>query len=250
MIARILIFIKHNVPFIWVLIDILNTFFFRLLYKKRFRQVADDVIAHAELPGYVFRWLEKNDLPKLERLLKGQPEQRVACFKPHGFDIKSLEALHANPAFLMMGVFDGNRMAGYFFLRCFWNRKCFVGRLVDASYEGKGLGRAMNGILYPIAWQMGFRCLSTISKNNSAVIRSHAGNPSLRILKELANDYLLVEFVQIETQDGKTKNMKRSGIPINIGTRPGRWGDGVGERLYDDSMERTLKLDSYSKPVR
>jgi hypothetical protein len=105
-------------------------------------------------------------------------------------------AVYPNPAFLMMGVFDGSRLAGYFFLRCFWNKKCFVGRLVDAPYEGKGLGRAMNGILYPIAWQMGFRCLSTISKNNRDVMRSHAGNPAMRVLKELADDYLLVEFVQ------------------------------------------------------
>ena len=196
MIARILLFIKHNVPFIWRIIDRLNTFLFRLLYGKRIRQVSDELIARAVLPGYGFRRLEENDLPELERFLGSQPVQRVAFFKPHGFDRKPLEVVYANPAFLMMGVFDGSRLAGYFFLRCFWNKKCFVGRLVDAPYEGKGLGRAMNGILYPIAWQMGFRCLSTISKNNRDVMRSHAGNPTMRIVKDLAGDYMLVEFVQ------------------------------------------------------
>ena len=194
--TKFLIYLKHHVPFIWKMVEGINAFLFRLLYSKRFRQAADEVIACADLPGYVFRQLEKNDLPELERLLGSQPGERTAFFKPHGFDRKSLEAVYANPAFLMMGVFDGSRMAGYFFLRCFWNKKCFVGRLVDAPYEGKGVGRAMNGILYPIAWQMGFRCLSTISKNNRDVMRSHARNQSVRKVKDLAGGYMLVEFVK------------------------------------------------------
>nr|MBD3621329.1 hypothetical protein [Sunxiuqinia sp.] len=197
-----LIYLKHHVPFIWKMVEILNSLLFRLLYGQRIRQVVGEVIARSELPGYVFRRLEKNDLPELERLLRSQPAEKVAFFKPHGFGRKSLEAVYANPAFPMMGVFDGSRMAGYFFLRCFWNKKCFVGRLVDTPYEGRGLGRAMNGILYPIAWQMGFRCLSTISKNNRDVMRSHAGNPAMRIVKELSGDYMLVEFVDVKLTNG------------------------------------------------
>lgn len=191
-----LIYLKHHVPFIWKLVEVLNAFLFWLLYGKKFIEVSDEVIAKAQLRGYFFRRLEKNDLPELERLLKGQPAQRVVYFKPHGFDRKSIERVYSNPAFLMLGVFDGNRLAGYFFLRCFWNRKCFVGRLIDASHEGIGVGRAMNSILYPIAWQMGFRCLSTVSKNNGDVMRSHANNPAMHVLKELADNYLLVEFVK------------------------------------------------------
>lgn len=96
----------------------------------------------------------------------------------------------------MMGVFDKKRLVGYFFLRCFWNRKCFVGRLIDEPYEGKGIGRVMNHIMYNIGWNAGFRVLSTISKKNHLVMKSHANNPSMVVLKELDNDYLLVEFVK------------------------------------------------------
>ena len=94
----------------------------------------------------------------------------------------------------MMGVFKDNEIAGYFFLRCFWNRKCFVGRLIDESHEGQGIGRVMNSIMYNSAWKSNFRCLSTISKNNFSVMRSHANNKTMKILRELENDYLLVEF--------------------------------------------------------
>ena len=54
----------------------------------------------------------------------------------------------------------------------------------------------MNFIMYETAWRMGFRCLSTISRNNIAVMRAHAKNPTMVVLKELSNDYLLVEFVR------------------------------------------------------
>jgi hypothetical protein len=96
----------------------------------------------------------------------------------------------------MMGVFEKDKLVGYFFLRCFWNRKCFVGRLIDYNYRGKGIGWIMNNIMYNVAWDSGFRCLSTISRNNKAVMTAHSRNPAMIILKELQNDYMLVEFVR------------------------------------------------------
>jgi len=96
----------------------------------------------------------------------------------------------------MMGAFANERLIGYFFLRFFANRKCFVGRLIDADSRGKGIGQIMNNIMYETAWRLGFRCLSTISNNNKAVIGAHAKNPAMVVLKELPNEYLLVEFVR------------------------------------------------------
>jgi RimJ/RimL family protein N-acetyltransferase len=100
----------------------------------------------------------------------------------------------------MMGAFDGERMIGYFFLRFFANKKCFVGRIIDKDYRGKGVGLTMNKIMYETAWGMFFRCYSTISNNNKAVIKAHAKNSSMKIRKELANDYLLVEFIREKNQ--------------------------------------------------
>ena len=71
-----------------------------------------------------------------------------------------------------------------------------MGRLIDTNYRGKGIGEVMNSIMYDTAWKMHFRCLSTISRNNTAVMRAHAKNGHVVILKELRDDYLLVEFVE------------------------------------------------------
>ena len=195
---RVLIYIKHHLNFLWCCIDWLNSVLFRLLHGKKFYYVTKNVIASHALSGFDFRLIKSGDLKNLQIFLSAQPSGRIAFFKPHGFDKKTLQKVFANPAFLMMAVFDGPRMAGYFFLRCFWNKKCFVGRLIDKSYEGKGIGRIMNEIMYHAAWESGFRCFSTISRNNKLVMKSHSKNKNIKELKELDDDYILIEFVKPE----------------------------------------------------
>ncbi len=196
MIVRILLYIKHHLSFFWQLIELINAYLFNLLYGRRFKEVIPIVINESSLSGFSFRQLAVQEIPALHALIYKQVSGRLDYFKPHGFDIKSLQKTFKNPSFLMMGVFDGPHLVGYFFLRCFWNRKCFVGRLIDQPYEGKGIGRVMNSIMYNIGWRSGFRVLSTISKNNHLVMKSHANNPLMVILKELDNDFLFVEFVE------------------------------------------------------
>ena len=194
--TRLLIFIKHRLPFIWRGIDWLNSLLFRLLHGDRIEREAERCFREFTLQGYHFRALNANDLDQISNLLGRQTPGRLDYFKPHGFDRESLERVARNPSFLMFGVFSDQRLVGYFFLRCFWNRKCFVGRLIDEPHERKGIGRVMNQILYNTAWRSKFRCLTTVSRNNALVMRSHANNPTFKVLKELPNDYLFVEFVQ------------------------------------------------------
>lgn len=202
MLVRILIYIKHHLSFIWQLIEGLNAFLFQVLHGRRFKSVVSEVIQDFGLTGYTFRQLDANDLPALHSLINKQASGRLDYFKPHGFDEKSLQKAYKNPSFLMMGAFEGPQLVGYFFLRCFWNRKCFVGRLIDQPYEGKGIGRVMNSIMYNIGWRSGFRVLSTISKNNHLVMKSHANNQLMVVLKELDNDFLFVEFVEKKEKTG------------------------------------------------
>jgi hypothetical protein len=194
--VRLLLYIKHHLGFLWQLLERTNAILFSILYSKKLDTICNRVLQDFSLTGYVFRVLTGKDIPELERLITSQGNERLNYFNPHGFDEASLLKVSRNPAFLMMGVFEGPQLVGYFFLRFFWNRKCFVGRLIDEPYEGKGIGRVMNNIMYNIGWRMGFRVMSTISKNNRLVMRSHANNHTMVVLKELADDYLLVEFVE------------------------------------------------------
>ncbi len=171
---KILIYIKHNLPFIWQTIECLNAILFRILYSRKFYQSIIWAFNEFKLPGFEFRLLNSTDSCKIIDLTDKQASGRLDYFKPHKFDLNTLKKLNANPAFFLMGAFEKGELVGYFFLRCFWNRKCFVGRLIDEPFEGKGIGRTMNTIMYSIAWKSNFRCLSTISKNNKAVMRSLA----------------------------------------------------------------------------
>jgi RimJ/RimL family protein N-acetyltransferase len=192
---RILIFIKHNLVFIWKIIEWGNGVLFSVLYRNILENVLERVFREFTLPPYSFRMLQRQDTEALFNLIKSQKASDLEYFNPHGLEFVSISNQFDNRSFLMMGSFDGKKLVGYFFLRFFTNKKCFVGRLIDRDYRGKGIGPEMNKIMYETAWRMGFRCLSTISRKNTAVMRAHANNKTMVILKELQNDYLLVEFV-------------------------------------------------------
>ena len=190
-----LIFIKHHFAHVWRMIEYFNSNLFSLLYKSSLNNAIYSVFDELVVPSYAYRKLVITDASSLYNLINSQEEADLEYFKPHGFDKKSIISQFFNRSFLMMGVFDNDKLIGYFFLRFFANKKCFVGRLIDRDYRGRGIGKEMNKIMYQIAWRMGFRCLSTISRNNKAVIRAHSNNRTMVLIKELQNDFLLVEFV-------------------------------------------------------
>lgn len=193
---RLLIFIKHHLVFIWRIIEWVNNQLFSILYAGSVYRISDEIIASQSLIPYTFRILGLSDAEPLFELIKSQDPKDLRYFNPHAFDLDSIRRQLKKQSFLMMGAFEEDKIVGYFFLRFFANKKCFVGRLIDKDYRGKGIGPVMNEIMYQTSWKIGFRCLSTISKNNSAVINAHAKNRSMVILKELQDDYMLVEFVK------------------------------------------------------
>ena len=193
---KLLIFIKHHLRFLWIIIENINDYLFSRFYYQNMNSVILMVLKKYTLSDFNIRVLKPEDAYSLYELINTQSDNDLKYFKPHGFDIGSIKKQFGKKAFLMMGVFDNEKLVGYFFLRFFANKKCFVGRLIDKNYRGKGIGNVMNNIMYNIAWGMNFRCLSTISKNNKAVIGAHKKNQNMVVLKELQNDYLLVEFVK------------------------------------------------------
>jgi hypothetical protein len=188
------IFIKHHFSIIWRIIEWGNGFLFSCLYKSSLEQILSNIFQECSKPPFSYRKIDISDCEKLYNMINEQELSDFEYFHPHGFDLPSIRKQFSNRSFLMMGAFEEGTMVGYFFLRFFANRKCFVGRLIHKEFRGKGIGKVMNAIMYEIAWRMGFRCLSTISRKNSAVMRAHAENKNMIVLKELQNNYILIEF--------------------------------------------------------
>ena len=199
---QILLFIIHNLGFIWIIIERVNDLLFYLLYHKRLDRVSREVFKEIQHHSVIFRRISIAESASLYELIRNQPASDLTYFKPHSFELKSIVRQTRKPSFLMMGAFINDSLIGYFFLRLFVNRKCFVGRLIDKNYRGHGIGVTMNRIMYEIAWRMKFRCLSTISRNNHAVMKAHSGNRYMSVLKELKDDYWLVEFLPDNHEEG------------------------------------------------
>ena len=197
-----LIFIKHNFRFLWRIIEQMNGLLFSCFYRKKLEKVLPGVFKEFSRPQFTFRKLELYDTQNLYSIIHNQEDTDLRYFHPHEFDINSIKKKNKKKSFLMMGVMNKEEIVGYFFLRFFTNRTCFVGRIIDKSYRGKGIGLTMNNIMYETAWRMGFRCLSTISRDNKDVMRAHARNPSMIVIKGLRHNYLLVEFVRESRRKG------------------------------------------------
>jgi hypothetical protein len=195
---RLMLFIKHKLGLVWNIIELINNLLFGGLYKSRLEGILTDVFKPFNHGAYHYRRLTIEDAGILCRMINNQPVSDLNYFKPHAFDEHSITKQLRKPSLLLMGTFRDDVIVGYFFLRFFANRKCFVGRLIDKEHRGKGIGLVMNNIMYATAWRMKFRCLSTISLNNNAVIKAHSGNRNMIVLKKLRNDYLLVEFLPVK----------------------------------------------------
>jgi len=193
---KLLLYIKHNLSAIWAIIEWGNSILFTMIYRTALERILPEVFKEFGHDTYTFRRLIPADSEQLYELIKEQSVADLEFFHPHAFDLKSIKKQFNVRAFLMMGVFEESSLTGYFFLRFFANRKCFVGRLIDKNHRGRGIGDVMNKIMYNIAWRMNFRCLSTISRNNKLVMHSHSKNSHIKVIKELKADYLLVEFVR------------------------------------------------------
>ena len=198
MIIRILLWIKHALPDLWRMIEVVNGKIFYIFYGKLLGSIQKSVFKKHSDSQYVFRPLKRNDIEQLSRFLNKQSKDQKKFFNPHSFTISALERLWKNRSFFMMGVFFNDQIIGYFFLRFFINKKCFIGRIVDTDFQRKGIANTMSKIMYDIAWSMSFRCLTTISGENQAIVDLHKGENSFHVLKELPNNYLFVEIMPPE----------------------------------------------------
>jgi RimJ/RimL family protein N-acetyltransferase len=195
---KILISLKKKLPFFWMFIEYSNGLLFNLLFHKQIKKNALIVLKTYINEKYAYRFLTKNDLQALNELFQRQHQEQYKYFKPHKFDKKTLLRLLKNPSFFMFGVFDESKLAGYFFLRCFSNKKSFIGRLIDENYQGQGISKKMGKILLHIAWSSNFRVYATVSRDNIKSIYACQSINNFKIIKELDNNFIYFEYLESE----------------------------------------------------
>jgi len=210
-------------PWLWDLVDMLNSALFQLRYGRELRDLSlelrdlslelrDESLEVRE----GFKVVPMRDIPtgKLVEFFARQPEEAYTFFKPHGFDAKSIEKLQKNKAFLAYVLLDVSKLqdqsdslsskqntlssdaiAGYCFNRSFFHGKGFRGRMVDINYRGKGLGTMMNKLLNEVGFGIGLRLFETVSKKNVASYRSALSASNVKVVEELPHNELFLEIL-------------------------------------------------------
>ena len=68
--------------------------------------------------------------------------------------------------------------------------------MVDIDYRGNGLGTAMNMVLNEIGFGIGLRLFETVSRDNVASYRSAVSASSVKVVKEMPHNELLLEILK------------------------------------------------------
>lgn len=191
---RLIQFARHNLPFIWALIETINAACFRLRYGKKLNKLSD-LCKHEQSSGLSYHIVTDSDVEALADFFRRQPDDAYEFFHPHEFKKKALEKLIKNPSFIMFISKDANQIVGYAFMRCFMNGKAFRGKIVDINYRGKGIAKTFGNLMTKSADALGIGLFGTISKVNVASMASSKAVNEIRIIEELPNDYLLIQYL-------------------------------------------------------
>ena len=185
--------LRDRFSFLWNLVEWGNAFVFALTHRAALKKIPAIL---QECSGmYTLRVAELADATALATFFAEQPEEAFKFFKPHAFDEKTLSKIIRNRAFLTFLVLDGEKIVGYFFLRCFVNGKSFRGKIVDYRYRGKGIAKLQGLAATKVASALKMRVFGTISPENYASLASSKAVNEVRIVETLDNGYYYIEYL-------------------------------------------------------
>lgn len=184
-------FIQKHIKPVWSVVEGVNACLFKLRYGGRLKRLSEVISAYPGVCSVV-----KEDAVDLAAFFSNQPEGAYDYFKPHKFDEKALARLAKNPSMLMYVVKDADVIVGYFFLRCFFMGKSYLGKMVDVNHQGKGIGQKMCSCAMDIASSLGVRMFESISKDNPSSLLSSQKVLETKVIKELDNGYLYIEDIR------------------------------------------------------
>lgn len=197
MLYKIAHFFRDKLPFIWDLIDILNSGLFAIRYGRKLKSVEGIVLQqYTEMSGMEVVRLRDVPTDKMTIFFAAQPEDAYTFFKPHAFDEKSLKKLQRNRSFLAYVLMDNGHIAAYCFIRSFFMGKGFRGRMVGMDFRGRGLGTLMNKLMNDIGFGIGLRLFETVSKDNIASYRSAISASRVKVVEELEHNELYLEILK------------------------------------------------------
>lgn len=189
-------FLRDKMPWLWNLVDVVNSTLFELRYGGNLKRIETEILGRYR-SEYSIRLVPMREVvPEvIEKFFESQPEEAYKFFKPHGFDAKSIKKLQNLNSFQSYLLLDDTKIAGYCFLRCFFHGKAFRGRMVGIDYRGRGLGTTMNKFMNEVGFSLGLRIYETVSKDNVASYRSSLAASDVKVVEEMPNNEVFLEIL-------------------------------------------------------
>ena len=185
-------FLRDKCPWIWDLVERLNSFLFYIRYGRKLKQLPE-ILEHYQ-DEYRIELIERKHLDGLTRFFQEQPEEAFEFFKPHAFDRKTLGKLQKSKAFLSFVVQKEDTIVSYFFLRCYFLGKCFRGYMVDYRWRNKGISKLTAKVMTDVATMLEIPSYGTIAPENMASMKSQSAVNDIKIIEQLANGDYYVEY--------------------------------------------------------
>lgn len=193
----LLIKIKHHIPFLWHAAEGLNSFLGGIRYKD-LKKESEKVLFNCRMEGFTFSVVTAEDIKPIISMRNRQRPSYIENFNPHDFNETTLLSMLNNNAYSLMKVTKTGTedIVGYFFIRSFFVGRAFHGLLTDEKFSNKGIGTYMWKISMEICRNKGLRMFATMSDSNKASFRSAQKATEVEIVKNLDNNYLLIECRQ------------------------------------------------------
>ena len=185
-------YVINHCPCFWSIVEFFNEKLFLVCYGRRLKHLGNCLENYQG--EYLIKEATLEDAPSMVAFFTKQPKESYTYFHPHGFDEKSIKQLVKRKSHLLYLVLDSDSViVGYFFLRCFFIGKCFLGKMVDHDHQSKGIGQTMCLSAMNITTSLKMRMFETISKDNLSSLYSTQKVLDTKIIKEMDNNYIYIE---------------------------------------------------------
>lgn len=188
--------IKYNVPVAFSLMQRAAGSYVALRFGGKINRALDRSFLCGTVggKGALIRHLRDSDGQSLLSFISTIPKDYLKYFSPHGFGGKAVHRVLTSSMFMTYGIIVDGKIIAYALLKVSPSGAAYIGRLVSPQFAGKGLGSFLGRFLYWQAYLSGLRPRSTINRDNIASLKSHQRNKNYRIIGQLPNNYLLIEF--------------------------------------------------------
>jgi len=165
-----IIMIRHKLPFLYLLLELLNEIYGHIFFRDFKRSLSQHVWKGIH-PNERVDILTAKDIPMLLSLFRSTPDESTNLFRPHALTEKRFQQLMRAPNYLAVGYCVAGELVGYAFLRLYFPKKAFAGYFVKYAHRRKGIGKFLFGVIKNISRETSFALYTYVKEENYASIR-------------------------------------------------------------------------------